>query len=697
MERQIVSEIELNSRKITLETGFIARQAGGSVLVKSGETVILVAATANSEIPEEAGFFPLSVEYRERFYAAGKIPGGFIKREGRPTENEILISRLIDRPIRPLFKKDFRNEVQIIATVLSADGENNPDVLGIIGASVAIKLAGLPILKLVGAIRVGRVNGEFIVNPTTTELKNSDLEIVVAGTEDNIVMLEGEGNEISESDFLELLYFAHNEIKKIVEFENEFIKQVEIKEFNYTPYVIDENLKNIVREKSYETIIKANHIPDKKARQNILDEMKRTIIEELKEQFPETINQVNEIVEEFEAEHMRKMILEENRRIDGRKENEIREIVEKIRVLPRPHGSALFTRGQTQALVVTTLGSKTDQQLIDGLEEEFAKSYMLHYNFPPFSVGEVRPIRGLSRREIGHGMLAERSLAFVIPSENHFPYTIRVVSDILESNGSSSMATVCGGSLSLMDAGVPIKTHVAGVAMGLITNEDKYIILTDITGAEDHYGDMDFKIAGTRKGITGCQLDVKILGLKMEILNEVLTRARVALNSILDIMFATIEKPKPELSPYAPRIKIIKISPDKIGIVIGQGGRNIKYIQEKTNTTISIDPDGTVYISGHNEQSNSDAEKLIMEIAEEVEIGKIYNGKVIKLASYGAFVEIFPSQVGLVHISEIADGYVKDISNFVKEGDNIKVKVIGIDESDRIKLSMKQVENKKSK
>jgi len=682
-------ELEGGGRTLTIESGKVAKQADGAVTVRYGDTMILATAVAAPEVREEQDFFPLTVDYREKAYAAGKIPGGFFKREGRPSEKETLTSRLIDRPLRPLFPEEFLNEVQILVSVLSSDQENDGDVLGIIGASAALAISKIPLSEPIGAVRIGRVNQEWVINPTHSQLEESDLNLVAAGTDDNIMMVEGGCSEISETELLQALELAHQEINRVIEKINELVGMCGKPKMEVKKQEINPDLEKEVTQLAKSEIDQANRIHEKSARQEALDKTKEKVLETLKEKYPESDNTIVNILHQLEKESVRKMILEENLRADGRKADVIRPLTCEIGVLPRTHGSALFTRGQTQSLVATTLGTKIDEQRIEDLLGESRKSYMLHYNFPPFSVGEVRPNRGPGRREIGHGALAERAIEPVIPKDELFPYTIRIVADILESNGSSSMATVCGGSLALMDAGVPIKTAVAGIAMGLIKGDKKSVVLTDISGIEDHLGDMDFKVSGTRKGITAFQMDVKVEGIGLDILKQALEQARVARLEVLNTMDKTISAPRPELSVYAPRITSIKIKPEKIGEVIGTGGKIIRAIIEQSGAKIDIEDDGMIYIAATNPESAEKAKQMIMKILEEPEMGKVYMGKVKKVTTFGAFVEIIPGQEGLVHISELDFKRVHKVEDVVNVGDEIQVKVIGIEPDGKIRLSRK--------
>jgi polyribonucleotide nucleotidyltransferase len=682
-------ELRLNDgRTLSIETGRVAKQASGSALVRLGDTMILAAVTS-APTAEDRDFFPLTVDYREKSYAAGKIPGGFFKREGRPTEKEILSARLTDRPLRPLFPDGYRDEVQVMLQVLSSDQENDSDILGIIGASAALSVSDIPFHTPVGAVRVGRIEGRFLVNPLFSELDKSDMNITIAGTKDNIIMVEGGAQEISEKDMVDALAFGHEYIKKVVG----IIEELKSKAGKPKPEIakpeINPELVRAVKELAEEKIKGANRIKEKNERGAAIEAVKQETIQSLAERFPESEKPIAKVIEEIERDDLRAMILNESVRADGRGLTDIRDISIEISVLPRTHGSAIFTRGQTQALVVTTLGTKMDEQKIDDLLGESFKSYMLHYNFPAYSVGEVRPIRGPGRREIGHGALAERALNPVIPNDEKFPYTVRVVSDIMESNGSSSMATVCGGSLSLMDAGVPIKASVAGIAMGLVMEGDRRAILSDILGVEDHLGDMDFKVAGTAQGITAFQLDIKIGGLTIELMQTALEQARQGRLFILDKMNQAISAPKPELSPYAPRIITIKIPIDKIGEVIGPGGKMIRSIIEATGAKIDIEDDGTVTIASVDQLAGEAARDKVLALTEEAEIGRIYIGKVKRIAAFGAFVEILPNVDGLVHISELDNYRVARVEDVVNIGDEIKVKVIGIDPEGKVRLSRK--------
>jgi len=681
--------IELGGKTLTVETGKVARQAHGSAMVRLGDTVILATAVEAKEIDEERDWFPLFVDYREKAYAAGKIPGGFFKREGRPSEKETVSARLIDRTLRPLFAEGYSKEVQIMVLVLSSDQENDADALGLIGASTALSLSQIPFHQPVAAVHIGRLNGELVANPTFSELEESDIDLVVAGTKEFVNMVEGECREVPEGDLLSALQFGHEKIKQIIGLQEELKAKLgkDKPEVEVPPQ--DPGLADAVTSLALEKIKEANRSPEKLERQEKLDALLDSVTLELLERFPETERKIKTILEDLEKKDMRQMILEEGKRIDGRGISEVRPITCEVGILPRTHGSAVFTRGQTQSLSVATLGTKIDEQRVDDLEGESTKSYMLHYNFPPFSVGEIRPIRGPGRREIGHGALAERAIQPVIPNEEAFPYTVRIVSDILESNGSSSMATVCGGTLSLMDAGVPIKAPVAGIAMGLIKEENRHAILTDILGAEDHLGDMDFKVTGTRQGITAFQMDVKIAGVDLALMEQALKEARTARLHVLDKMEQTIAQPRAELSAYAPRIIILKVKPEKIGEIIGPGGKMIRSIIEESGAKIDIEDDGSVFIASVDQKAGELAQQRILKLIEEAEVGKEYLGKVRRITPFGAFVEILPNQDGLVHISELDHRRVNKVEDILSLGDQVKVKVIGIDAEGKIRLSRK--------
>jgi polyribonucleotide nucleotidyltransferase len=684
-------ERPFGSQNLVLETGKLAKQAHGAAVVSMGETVTLTAAV-QGDAREGQDFFPLQVDYREKTYAAGKFPGGFIKREGRPTTKEILTSRLIDRPIRPLFPADFFNEVQVMTSALSADRENDPDVLCMIGASAALHLSPIPFLQPTGSVRVGRVGGELVLMPTHTQLEESDLDLVVSGTRKAITMIEGFAREMAEDQMLAAILFAHQHITEVVDLIEELREKAGLGKKEPPPPATPNPLIAEFYKKYGAEFRERKQTKGKADRAAAIAELKERIVaaylpEEGEAKY--TPEQVSAAFYALEERVVRDLILEGNR-IDGRGLKEIRPIVCEVGVLPRTHGSAIFQRGETQALVTTVLGTSSDEQRVEGLLDEYSKKFMLDYNFPPFSVGECRPIRGPGRREIGHGALAERSLKAVIPGVENFPYTIRVVSDILESNGSSSMASVCGGTLSLMDAGVPLTAPVAGISIGLVKEESKFTLLTDIMGDEDHFGDMDFKVAGTGRGITGIQLDLKIDGIGEEIIKATLDQARDARREILKTMLTTaLRAPRATISQYAPRLLTVQINPEKIGLLIGPGGKTIKGIQEATGAKIDIEDDGTVYIS-HSEAAGAEAAKRKVEaLTEEVRVGKVYDGKVTSIKDFGAFIEILPGRDGLCHISELDDKYVGRVEDVVKLGDHIQVKVIAIDEHDRVKLSRK--------
>jgi polyribonucleotide nucleotidyltransferase len=684
-------EKELAGRKLVLEVGEVAKQANGAALVSYGETMVLVTAVVAPEVREGIDFVPLTVDYREKAYAAGKIPGGFFKREGRPSEREVLTSRLIDRPIRPLFPKGFSQETQVIAIALSADTENNPDILAIIGASTALTVSDIPFQGPIGAVRVGRIEGEFVINPTRQQQSLSDLDLVIAGVDEGIVMVEGSGREVSEEVLIEGLEVGHRAIREIIALQRDLRETAGKPKLPSATEASDSALVQRVREMATPWVRDAIRIPEKQVRERRMSEVLAEVLTAMADVLPEQALLVPKLIETIEREQMRTMILEEGIRADGRRTDEIRPISIRVGVLPRTHGSSLFTRGETQALVVSTLGTSTDEQIVDELEGKSSKAFMLHYNFPPFSVGEVSPMRGPGRREIGHGALAERSVAPVLPSSDTFPYTIRVVSDILESNGSSSMATICGATLSLMDAGVPILAPVAGIAMGLISELGRGIaVLSDILGLEDHLGDMDFKVAGTPTGVTGFQLDVKIGGVDTTILRGAIEQARQGRLWILEKMASVIAMPRAQLSTHAPRIITIRINPDKIREVIGPGGKVIRSIIEKTGANIDIEDDGRINIASADEQAARAAIELIRGITAEAEIGKIYRGKVKKITDFGAFVEIMPGTDGLVHISQIAEQRIKSVSDVLKEGEEVMVKVLEIDKQGRVKLSRRE-------
>jgi len=691
-------ETEIGGRRLILETGKMAKQASGAVVARYGDTVVLSTAVASKVERENVDFLPLTVDYQEKAYAAGRIPGGFFKREGRQSEKEILSSRLIDRPIRPLFPDGYYYDTQIIASVLSIGDESSMDLMGMIASSAALAISDIPFRGPIGAVRVGFVDGKFIINPGRKELEETLLNLVVAGTMDAIMMVEGGANELTEDQMLDALDTAHREIKKIVALQNELVSKVGKPKRPVKTVEIDKDLVKQVAALAMDELRTAIVIPNKMERQKTLDVLLEEIKQKLKkEDDPTRSRQISTIFFDIEKDEVRKIILEKNIRADGRKPDQIRSISSSVGLLPRTHGSALFTRGETQALVVTTLGTSEDEQRIDSLEGEYFKTFMLHYNFPPFSVGETKPLRGPGRREVGHGALAERALKAMVPTKQEFPYTIRLVSDILESNGSSSMATVCGGTLALMDAGVPIKAPVAGIAMGLIKEGEKVIILSDILGLEDHLGDMDFKVTGTSKGITALQMDMKIEGITIETMRTALQQAKDGRLHILGKMLETIATPRNTLNPFAPRIITMQINPDKIKDVIGSGGKVIRSIVEQTGAKIDIEDDGTINIASSDEAAANKAKEIIRGIVQEAEVGKLYMGKVRKIMDFGAFVEIFPGTDGLLHISQISDKRIEKVTDELKEGDEVLVKVLEIDRQGKIRLSRKEALHDKAK
>lgn len=687
----VTKQIEIGGKLFSIETGRFAKQANGSVMVKYGDTMVLVTAVASPEAKPDQDFFPLQVEYREKTSAAGKFPGGYIKREGRPTEKEILSARLIDRPIRPLFPEDFKNETQVIAFVLSHDGENDADVLAAVGASAALTISDIPFQGPMGEVRVGRLNGSFIVNPTFQQLKDCDIDLTVGGTEDSLMMVEGESKQISEGELLEALKFAHEEIKKIVRLQNELKSEVGKPKMAISQVEVDASLKKDVYDLAYDKLKQIVHsILAKEERSQKNNELSELVKTSLAEKYPEQEKVIGEILHDLEKELMRERILKEGIRLDGRNTKQVRPITIELGILPRTHGSALFTRGETQSLTTVTLGTKNDEQTIDGLIEEYTKKFMLHYNFPPFSVGEVGRMTGVGRREIGHGHLAERALKMVVPAEEQFPYTMRVISDILESNGSSSMATVCAGSLSLMDGGVPIKKAVAGIAMGLVKEGDQYAILSDILGNEDHLGDMDFKVAGTDEGITAFQMDIKIRGISFEIMEKALQQAKDGRLHILKIMNEAIAQPRESLSQYAPRLLTMKVDTDQIGLIIGPGGKTIQGMQRLFGVEIAIDDDGTVNIASPNKENATKCKEYIKKMTATPEVGEIYDGIITKIMDFGAFVEILPGKEGLLHISQIDNKRVNKVTDYFKEGDKVTVKLLKV-ENGKFSLSRKEL------
>ena len=685
-----VRSFTLDGKKITIETGRLAKQASGSALVTIGDTKVLVTACIDKNIKEGVDFLPLTVNYVEKFYAAGKIPGGFFKREARPSEKEVLTSRFLDRPIRPLFPDNYFFDTQIIATVISMDQENDPDMAAMIGVSFSLMISESPFNGPTAGVRVARVNGTFIANPTYKELESSDTFLIIAGSKDAVTMVEGSFNELGEEELLSAIEFGHNKIKELIEFQNAILSEISVNKIDLKPVDIPDGLYEKVKEIVNNDLSKALQISTKQERSEQVANLNSKVIELLQESHPGQEALINHIFESIQKDLLRSRVLTEGLRVDGRGPRDIRPISCSVNELPMAHGSAVFTRGETQALVAATLGTKFDEQIIDAPEKESVKRFMLHYNFPPFSVGEVSPLRSPGRREIGHGSLGEKALRYIIPSFEEFPYTIRVVSEILESNGSSSQATICGGTLALMDAGVPIKAPVAGIAMGLIKEGDKVAILSDILGDEDHLGDMDFKVAGTENGVTALQMDIKISGVTKEILRHALLQAKEGRLHILNIMLKTISAPKKELAQNAPRIVTIMVKPEKVREVIGQGGKVIKGIIEKTGARVDIEDSGKVTISSSNRDALDLAIGMVNDIVQEAEIGKIYYGKVRKIMDFGAFVEIFPGTDGLVHISQIDIKRVEKVTDVLREGEEIKVKVIDIDKAGKIKLSRKE-------
>jgi polyribonucleotide nucleotidyltransferase len=682
-------QINFGGRPFSIETGKVAKQANGSVMVQYGETVVLVTAVTSDKKREGLDFIPLTVNYLEMTYAAGRIPGGFFKREGRPSDRETLISRFIDRPLRPLFPKGFQNEIQIIATVLSADQDNDPSILGMIGASSALSLSDIPFDGPIAGAKVGRIDGEFVLNPTHEELELSDIDLFVAGSEDAIIMVEGSAREIKEEEILEAILFGHRSLKPVIDLQKEMklalgppLQEFELQKPEETLY---EKVSSIAQEKLRETF----HITEKRERGERLEEILRLVFQELGVEDESSQKMAKIAFEEVYRKLVRRLILEEKQRIDGRRLSEIRPISCEVGILPRTHGSALFTRGETQVLAVVTFGTSEDEQKINSLSGETYKSFMLHYNFPPFCTGEVSPLRSPSRREIGHGALAERAILPILPSNEQFPYTIRIVSEVLESNGSSSMATVCGASLSLMDAGVPIKAPVAGIAMGLILEDGETAILSDILGDEDHLGDMDFKVAGTSEGVTAIQMDIKVRGISKEIMEKVLDQAREGRFHVLTKMNGTISEPRKDLSRHAPRIISLQVKPEKIRDIIGPGGKNIRAIVDQTGVKVDVEDSGLVKLASPNYEAIEKAIYMIKRLTQEVEVGGLYTGRVVRILGFGAIVELFPGTDGLIHISQLAEGHVKEVSDVLKEGDDVRVKVIDIDPQGRIRLSRK--------
>ena len=691
-------ELTINGKPLIIETGRLAKQADGSVVVRCGDTMVLATATASVIQRQGIDFFPLLVDFEEKLYAAGRIPGSYFRREGRPTERAIITARLIDRPIRPLFPEGFRNDVQIVVTPLSVDQENPPDILAINGASTALTISDIPFEGPVGAVRVGKIDGKYVINPTFDEIGRSELDLIVAGTKDKVVMIEAGAKEVSEEIIIEGVAAAQDEIKRLVELQLELAKKVGKEKIIFKLYVPDENIEKKVKELLGDNVEQALRLTDRYKQEEALSKLKEDIVakieagsdEALKKLVTERKADISNIFKGIEEKIVRHMILGEKKRVDGRKMDEVRAISCDTAILPRAHGSGLFTRGETQVLTVATLGSAGDEQVIEGLkDEEEVKRYMHHYNFPAYSVGEVRPLRGPGRREIGHGALAERALMPVLPSKDEFPYAIRLVSEVLGSNGSSSMASTCGSTLALMDAGVPITSPVSGVAMGLVQEGNKVAILTDIAGIEDHLGDMDFKVTGTSKGITAMQMDVKIKGIDAAILKDALSEAKKGRLFILDKIVSKISTPRAELSPYAPRVITLQIPIDKIGTVIGPGGKMIRKIIEETGAKIDIEDDGKVFISSPDGAALEKAKNYIVELTAEIEVGKTYTGRVTRIMNFGAFVEVLPGKEGLVHISQLDNRRVERVEDVVKVGDTVTVKAVEIDDQGRINLSRK--------
>ncbi|ERL05137.1 polyribonucleotide nucleotidyltransferase [Mitsuokella sp. oral taxon 131] len=682
-------EMELGGRKLVVENGKMAKQANGAVLVRHGDTVVLVTATTSAEPREGVDFFPLTVDYEEKMYAAGKIPGGFIKREGRPSSDAVLCARLIDRPIRPLFPKGYRNDVQVVATVLSVDQDNAPEIAAMIGASCALTLSDIPFMGPIAGVRIGRIDGGFVVNPTEAQREVSTLNLTVAGSHDAVMMVEAGANELPEEVILDAILFGHKEIQRIVEFQRDMQRTCGKKKRKVKLFTVSEELEEAIRTYAKDRLDEAVRNPDKLDRDAHIAEVSADAMEHFLGIYPEQDKEIAMAIHDLEKAVVRHMITHEKIRPDGRGVEEVRPVSCEVGLLPRAHGSGLFTRGQTQVLTATTLGALGDEQVIDGLGPETTKHYIHHYNFPGYSVGEARPIRSPGRREIGHGALAERALVPVIPKIEDFPYTIRLVSEILESNGSSSMGSVCGSTLSLMNAGVPIKRPVSGVAMGLVKEGDAYTILTDIQGMEDALGDMDFKVAGTSEGVTAIQMDIKVDGLSRDILYAALQQAKRGRAFILEKMLACIDKPAAELSPYAPRVETIKIKIDKIRDVIGTGGKVVKGIIDETGVQIDIHEDGNIFITSNDAKGMRKAKKMIEDIVREIEVGEVFMGRVTRLLKFGAFVELLPGKEGLCHISQLARNRVEKVEDVVQVGDQLQVKVIEIDEKGRINVSHK--------
>ena len=697
-------EFQVGTQTIKLSTGKVARQAGGSVMIQAGGTVLLVTATRSKDVKDGQDFFPLTVDYIEKFYASGKFPGGFIKRESKPSTEEILISRLIDRPIRPLFPEGFLNAVHIVITVMSADGINQPENLATIGVSAALGLSDIPFVGTVAGVTVGYIDGEYILNPTAEQLENGDIHLSVAGTKEAVTMVEAGAREVSEEVMLEAIMFGHEKIKEICAEQDKFLSQFEIEKYEFEKAEVDAEIKEYLD--SYEKELEeAIMTPGKLEKYEAIDNLEIKLYEDFLNKLESEEKEISETLEkefknyyhDLEKKIVREAILYKKYRPDGRETKEIRPIYVEIDTLPVPHGSALFTRGETQALVVATLGSKADEQIVDGMESETRKKFFLHYNFPPYSVGEAGFMRAPGRRELGHGNLAERALKYVMPSEEEFPYTVRLVSEITESNGSSSQASICGGSLALMAAGVPIKSTVAGIAMGLVKEGDTFTVLTDIQGLEDHLGDMDFKVAGTKDGITAIQMDIKIEGINREIMEIALKQAFEGRMFIMEKMEAVISEPRKEVSENAPKIELMKIDPSKIAGLIGPGGKTIKAIIEETGVSIDIEDDGNVSIFGKDSEGMKKALELVKAQTQSVELNAVYDGKVTKITKFGAFVEVLPGKEGLLHISEISDKRVAKVEDVLKEGQIVKVKVITLEDENKFNLSMKALISKENK
>jgi len=686
-------ELEISNRTLSIEIGKMGKQADGSAFVRYGDTIMFVTATSKKEVKEPKPFFPLIVDYRENTYAAGKIPGGFFKREGRPSEREVLISRMIDRPVRTLFPDGYMNDTQIVALLISADTENESDTLAIIGASVALYFSDIPFSTPIGAVKVGYVDNEYVINPTRSQLENSPLDMIVVCTEEGVVMMEAACAEVEEDKIIQAISLAQTKINEIINVQKDLFRRLDIKKREFKAKEIDQNMYDRIEKDISTPLLEAIQFPAKKREKDEkTSAILESLLEKISEENNEEINDTKDIFYAIQKKLVRNLIVEGQKRVDGRAFDEIRPISIEVGILPRTHGSALFTRGETQCLTTVTLGTFEDIQRVDGLIEQADKRFMLHYNFPPFSVGEVSFLRGPGRREIGHGALAEKSILNSIPDEEEFPYTIRIVSDILESNGSSSMATICGGVLSLMDAGVPLTSITAGMAIGLVKEGDRYAILTDIAGLEDHVGDMDLKVAGTEKGITAIQMDLKIPHLPIDILKEAIEKARLARLKVIEMMREALPEPRADISPYAPRMINIFINPEKVGDVIGPAGKIIKKIIAETKAKIDIDESGKITIASVDSSAAEKAKQMIRDITQEAEIGKDYTGKVIRIEDYGAFIEILPNIVGLLHISEIAHHRTRNVRDIMRLGDAIRVKVISIDENNKVRVSKKALE-----